>query len=94
MPKEEARRVADYFVWASRQNKPFLMFKNTKLHKQGRLVILEQGVPVLTDRSIYRYRGIDRTLPKRYEIEGKLRYVQKMEAIGGWPAVSRTISIP
>ncbi len=84
MPKEEARRVADFFVSMAVQKKPFLMFKNSKVHKEGRLVILESsGVPVFDGKGAFTgYRGIDRDVTERYDLEGKLRYVQKMEAIG------------
>ena len=84
MPREEARRAADFFVSLTRNNRPFLMFQNTNLHKTGRLVILEtSGIPFFDQAGRFAgYRGIDRDVTQRNELEGQLRYAQKMEAIG------------
>ena len=46
-------------------------------------LIATSGVPVFDRNGAFTgYRGIDRDVTERYELEGKLRYVQKMEAIG------------
>jgi PAS domain S-box-containing protein len=84
MPKEEARRAADFFVSLTRHRKPFKLFRNTWLHKNGRIVIIEtSGAPIFDKEGEFAgYRGIDRDVTQRNELEGQLRYAQKMEAIG------------
>jgi PAS domain S-box-containing protein len=84
MPKEEARRAADFFVSLTRHKRPFMMYQNTYLHKSGRIVVIEtSGVPVFgSDGRFAGYRGIDRDVTMRNELEGRLRYAQKMEAVG------------
>ncbi len=84
MPREEAKRAADFFVSLTRQQKPFMVYQNTCLHKSGRIVIIEtSGVPVFDrHRRLLGYRGVDRDVTHRNELEGQLRYAQKMEAIG------------
>ena len=61
-----------------------MMYQNTYLHKTGRIVIIEtSGVPVFGSEGRFAgYRGIDRDVTQRNELEGQLRYAQKMEAIG------------
>ncbi len=84
MPRDEARRAADFFVSLTRHKKPFLMYQHTYLHKNGKVVIIEtSGVPVFgRDARFSGYRGIDRDVTQRNELEGQLRYAQKMEAVG------------
>jgi PAS domain S-box-containing protein len=84
MPREEARRAADFFVSLTRHKRPFMMYQNTYLHKTGRIVVIEtSGVPVFgQDGCFTGYRGIDRDVTQRNQLEGKLRYAQKMEAVG------------
>lgn len=84
MPKAEAKRAADFFVSLTIHKQPFMMYKSTNLHKSGRLVIVEtSGVPVFDKGGRFAgYRGIDRDVTERNRLEGRLRYAQKMEAIG------------
>jgi PAS domain S-box-containing protein len=84
MPREEARRAADAFVSLTRNQKPFMTYQNSFLHKTGRIVIIEtSGVPVFDQRGVFAgYRGIDRDVTQRNDLEGRLRYAQKMEAVG------------
>lgn len=84
MPREEARRAADFFVSLTRQKKPFMVYQNTNQHKSGRLVVIEtSGVPIFDQSGAFLgYRGIDRDVTQRNALEGQLRYAQKMEAIG------------
>ena len=84
MPREEARRAADFFVSLTRNKTPFMMYQNTYLHKTGRIVVIEtSGVPVFgRDGRFTGYRGIDRDVTQRNHLEGQLRYAQKMEAVG------------
>jgi len=84
MPREEARRAADYFISMTRQHQPFKVFQNTNIRKDGSRVIIEtSGVPFFDrDGRFSGYRGIDRDVTERNDLEKRLRYSQKMEAIG------------
>jgi PAS domain S-box-containing protein len=84
MPRDEARRAADFFISMTRQQQPFRVFQNTNIRKDGSRVIIEtSGVPFFDqDGRFCGYRGIDRDVTERNDLEKRLRYSQKMEAIG------------
>ena len=84
MPKDEARRAADFFISMTRQQQSFRVFQNTNNRKDGSRVIIEtSGVPFFDqDGRFSGYRGIDRDVTERSDLEKRLRYSQKMEAIG------------
>lgn len=84
MPLEDARRAADVFRSMTESKKPFTVFQNAYVHKNGGLVVVESsGVPVFSrDGAFCGYRGIARDVTERKKLEDRLRYAQKMEAIG------------
>jgi len=84
MPRSEARRAADFFISMTRQQQPFRVLQNTNIRKDGSRVIIEtSGVPFFDqDGRFCGYRGIDRDVTERSDLEKRLRYSQKMEAIG------------
>lgn len=75
MPPEEAERVSKEFDRIAKDRKPFSGLENTNLHKDGHVVVLEtSGVPIIDACGHFRgYRGIDRDITERREIEGKNR---------------------
>ena len=84
MPKEDARRAADHFISITREQQPFRVLQNMNIRKDGRRVVVEtSGVPFFDqDGRFSGYRGIDRDVTERSDLEKRLRYSQKMEAIG------------
>ncbi len=84
MPRDEARRAADNFISLTRRQQPFAVLQNTNLRKDGSRVIIEtSGAPFFgQDGRFCGYRGIDRDVTERSNLEKRLRYSQKMEAIG------------
>jgi len=75
MPPEEAKRVAAQFADISKGRKSFSGLENTNLHRSGREVVLEtSGVPILDGNGNFLgYRGIDRDITERKQIENELR---------------------
>lgn len=75
MPPEEAERVSEEFGRIARDRIPFSRLENTNLHKNGHYVVLEtSGVPILDACGHFRgYRGIDRDITARKEIEERNR---------------------
>ena len=84
MPKDEAKRAADFFISQTRRQQPFRVLQNTNIRKDGSRVIIEtSGVPFFDQEGRFSgYRGIDRDVTERSDLEKRLRYSQKMEAIG------------
>ncbi|MGV1100600.1 ATP-binding protein [Thiovibrio sp. JS02] len=84
IPETERRQVAKEFLPMKEARQSFSNLLNVNQHKDGHLVTIESsGVPILDGAGIFRgYRGIDRDISERKEMETKLRQAQKMEAIG------------
>ncbi len=84
MPAEEARRAAEAFAPITGQMRPFLLFDNVNLHKDGHRVVLEtSGTPIFDSQGVLRgYRGIDRDITERKRAEEELRArTQQLEAV-------------
>ena len=75
MSPEEAERVSEEFGRIAKDRIPFSGLENTNLHKDGHYVVLEtSGVPILDACGHFRgYRGIDRDITARREIEERNR---------------------
>ncbi|WP_084813673.1 cache domain-containing protein [Desulfogranum japonicum] len=84
MTSKEAEKVFKKFILYKELREPFANLVNENLHKDGRKVILESsGIPVFDRNGDFRgYRGIDRDITERIEIEEQLRQAHKMEAVG------------
>jgi PAS domain S-box-containing protein len=78
MPPNEAERVAGIFGPIAAARKPFQDLENVNRHKDGRLVVLEtSGVPLFDERGEFcGYRGIDRDVTCRKEMEEQMRRQQ------------------
>ncbi|OIO71064.1 MAG: hypothetical protein COW19_00360 [Zetaproteobacteria bacterium CG12_big_fil_rev_8_21_14_0_65_55_1124] len=75
MAPEEAERVANLFGPLIASQQPIINLENTYTHKDGHPVVLEtSGTPVTdTDGKFCGYRGIDRDITERKQIETELR---------------------
>lgn len=79
MPPNEAERVlkvmADYFE----RGELFMRFENIKLHKDGRIIVLEtSGIPIIDENGqLTGYIGIDRDVTERKRIEMKQRAAEE-----------------
>ncbi|SPD74924.1 putative PAS/PAC sensor hybrid histidine kinase [uncultured Desulfobacterium sp.] len=73
---------------------PFRGFRSSKIHKDGRRLVIEtSGMPVWDGSRIVGYRGLDtdvtakvRAEKERQELEKKLARAEKMEAVGALAA--------
>ena len=76
MPPEEAQRVQGILTPIFAARSPFSNLENKNLHKDGRVVMLEtSGIPIVdTDGVFCGYRGIDRDITERKQVEEKLAY--------------------
>jgi signal transduction histidine kinase len=74
MPKEEAEKIAGYFMKISEKRAPFYNLENWNIHKKGGLVLLEtSGVPVINEKGEFvGYRGIDRDITARKRTQEEL----------------------
>ncbi len=77
MPEDEAMRLAEGFGEIIASQRPFELLENVNLHRDGRRLVLEtSGVPVFdADGSFTGYRGIDRDITKRKQVEEALRKI-------------------
>ena len=84
MPDDEARRVLAHFVNARAERLPIVALENVNLHRSGRVVVLEtSAVPMFgAGNEFLGYRGMDRDVTTRKQLEAQLRQSQKLEAIG------------
>lgn len=74
MPKEEAEKISEYFQKLKTKKKSFSGLININLHKMGREIVLEtSGVPLFdSDGSFKGFRGIDRDITRRKQLEDEL----------------------
>ncbi len=74
MPPDEAKRVADFFGPIAEARRPFSLFENRNLRKDGREIVLEtSAAPVFDGAGVFRgYRGIDRDVTDRKKSEQDL----------------------
>ena len=84
MPPEEAKRVSALFSEIIVKQMPIKDMKNLNINKNGkRITILTNGVPVFDELSnLIGYRGVDKDITERKQLEDKLRQKEKMQAIG------------
>lgn len=71
MSPDEVARVKEGFGAILAERKPFRLWENAALHKDGRVVFLEtSGVPMFDAQGVFKgYRGIDRDITERKEAE-------------------------
>ncbi len=82
MPAKESSRFAATFQAAAAGNQPFSFVENSRLHRDGRVVVMEtSGVPFFADDgSLLGYRGIGRDITSRKKVERDLENsVKKVE---------------
>ncbi|MEN8141274.1 MAG: PAS domain-containing protein [Thermodesulfobacteriota bacterium] len=80
---DEAEREANFFKAKIEKGEPIISHENVNVHKDGRLVTLEtSGVPVFDPAGkITHYRGIDRDISKRKEVEAEReRLLKELQA--------------
>jgi two-component system, chemotaxis family, CheB/CheR fusion protein len=84
MPADEAERLQAVFGDIVSRRTPFAALENTNRHKDGHLVVLEtSGSPVFGSNGAFLgYRGMDRDITDRKELEANLRQAQKLDAVG------------
>jgi len=84
IPEDGREEVAREFIFFKEARKPFANLLNVNQHKDGHRVTIESsGVPIIDrEGKFHGYRGIDRDISERRELETKLRQAYKMEAIG------------
>jgi PAS domain S-box-containing protein len=84
MPDDEAARVAAVFEPIAAARQPFTGMENTNRHRDGHLVVLESsGVPIFDEHGNFRgYRGVDRDITARKEVEKSQANQARMWALG------------
>ena len=84
MPDDEAARLTARLREFAAALAPFSGVENINCHKDGHLVVLESsGVPILDEHGNFRgYRGVDRNITERKEIEKNLANQASMWALG------------
>ena len=84
MPPEEADRVRAEVAGPMAARDPISGVENVNVRKDGRRVVLEtSGVPIFGDDGEFLgYRGIDRDVTERRNVEEQLLQSQRMDAIG------------
>jgi len=88
MPKDEVKKIVNFFKKIKKNRKPFASLENWNVHKNGTRVLLEtSGVPLLDERgNLIGYRGIGRNITERKRMEEKIEhttmgYLQQSEEI-------------
>ncbi|MBU4262941.1 MAG: PAS domain S-box protein [Proteobacteria bacterium] len=84
MPADEAARVIEMFDQMAAAREPFTGMENTNRHRNGHLVVLESsGVPIFDEYDNFRgYRGVDRDITARKEVEKNRANQASMWALG------------
>ena len=75
MPDAEKKKSYSFFQEQSKQRKPFMMFKNTNLHKDGHERKIEtNGMPIFnSEGNLVGWRGINRDITERVQAEEALQ---------------------
>ena len=83
MPEPEATRIKDLLTVALERGESFLV-EHEMLSKDGNIRIMEcSGRPIFDNyATIIGYRGVDRDITERKQLEKQLRLSHKMEAVG------------
>jgi diguanylate cyclase (GGDEF)-like protein/PAS domain S-box-containing protein len=93
MPPDEAERVTEVFNAVVASQQPCYGIKNTNRHKDGHLVVLEtNAIPIFgPSGALVGYRGIDRDVTERSQVELALRQsesnlaeAQHIAHLGSW----------
>ncbi len=84
MPEDEARRMLEPFTRIAAEKKPIVDMENWNVTKDGRRVLLlTNAVPMLDGAgNLLGYRGMDRDITGRKNMEQQLLEAQKLDAIG------------
>lgn len=84
MPIDDAERIGRMIFKNFEKPKPFTRFENPYLNKDGGTVILEtSSVPIMDENgNLKGYRGIDRDVTEKKNLEAQLLQTQKMDAVG------------
>ncbi len=80
---EENNGSVDFLEESYKTKESFDFFKRC-LHKSGKLVVLEtRGVPILDEKgTVVGYRGVDRDITEKHEMEEKLLKSERLAAVG------------
>ncbi|MBN2341915.1 MAG: PAS domain S-box protein [Deltaproteobacteria bacterium] len=84
IPSPEKEKVAREFAESKNVHAPFSNLENINRHKNGHMVSIESsGSPIFDAEGRFRgYRGIDRDITSRKQMEAQLLHAQKMDAMG------------
>ena len=76
MPPDEVQRVVGILTPIFAVRSSFSNLENKNFHKDGRVVVLEtSGIPIVDHDGVFcGYRGIDRDITERKQVEEKLAY--------------------
>ncbi len=88
IPPEDENRVKSFFRSFQSRSKPFAGFEIAHIHQNGRRVIFEiNGTPILDSQGILKgYRGVNRDITRRKQLEQIMIQTEKMMSVGGLAA--------
>ena len=74
MPEDEANKIASAFARAKANGEPIVRLLNSAIHRDGHIIVLEtSGQPIFKNGELVGYRGIDRDVTKRIQIQQELK---------------------
>lgn len=87
MPADEAARVGAVFAEIAAARRPFRDLENIVLGKDGRVhITLTNGMPILAaDGTLLGYRGVDRDVTARRQLEEQIRQMAFIDGLTGLP---------